>query len=481
RNKMLLPQEIHHDSTRMLRMFNIYAMRVNLSVAMVAMVNNTTPMSSNQTYQETECSNLVRYEPPKENEGFKGEQYNWDSKVQGLILGSFFYGYIATQLPGGILAERIGAKWLYGGGTLVTAVFSLLTPLAASWGTATFITVRVLEGLGEGVTFPAVNSMIGRWSPKTERSRISTIIFTGSQMGNVIAMPVSGWLSSTDLLGGWPSVFYVFGSLGCVWFLAWSVFIYETPSQHPNISKEELLFIEQNKDENTKQKNDIPWKDIFTSLPMWAVIVAHFGHNFGFLILLTEMPTYLSTILHFDIKSNGILSALPYVVQAMSAWLASYLADRIRESGRLSITNIRKVSNSIGLFGPAICLLGVTVSGCRPELIVALLSMALALNGFIYSGFNITHVDMSPEYAGTIFGITNAISNVCGIIGPMIVGYFTASGATVANWSDVFYVTAAVYTLGAVFYAIFASAELQPWGARNSDQEKKYNLESSKS
>ncbi|GFW53281.1 putative sialin, partial [Trichonephila clavipes] len=73
------------------------------------------------------------------------------------------------------------------------------------------------------------------------------------------------------------------------------------------------------------------------------------------------------------------------------------------------------------LFGPAICLLGVTVSGCRPELIVALLSMALALNGFIYSGFNITHVDMSPEYAGTIFGITNAISNVCGIIGPMIV------------------------------------------------------------
>ncbi|GFT76815.1 uncharacterized protein TNCV_1419451 [Trichonephila clavipes] len=54
-----------------LGMFNIYAMRVNLSVAMVAMVNSTTPLSSNQTYQETECSNLVRYEPPTENEGFK--------------------------------------------------------------------------------------------------------------------------------------------------------------------------------------------------------------------------------------------------------------------------------------------------------------------------------------------------------------------------------------------------------------------------
>lgn len=36
---------------------------------------------------------------------------------------------------------------------------------------------------------------------------------------------------------------------------------------------------------------------------MWALIVAHFGQNFGFLILLTEMPSYLNGILHFDIKT----------------------------------------------------------------------------------------------------------------------------------------------------------------------------------
>ncbi|CAL1302056.1 unnamed protein product [Larinioides sclopetarius] len=124
---------------------------------------------------------------------------------------------------------------------------------------------------------------------------------------------------------------------------------------------------------------------------------------------------------------NGLLSALPYIVQAICAWLASFLADRLRKSGRMSITTIRKVCNSIGLFGPAVCLLGVTVSGCRPDLIIALLSLALAFNGFIYSGFNVTHVDMSPDLAGTTFAITNATSNVCGIIGPMIVGYFTAT------------------------------------------------------
>ncbi|CAL1294844.1 unnamed protein product [Larinioides sclopetarius] len=323
--------------------------------------------------------------------------------------------------------------------------------------------------------------MISRWSPRVERSRISTIIFTGSQIGNVIAMPISGVLSSTDLLGGWPSVFYVFGAFGCVWFIFWVLFVYENPSQHPSISKEELLYIEQNKDEKPKTNLAIPWKDIFTSLPMWACIIAHIGHNFGFLILLTEMPTYLSGILHFDIKANGLLSALPYIVQAICAWLASFLADRLRKSGRMSITTIRKVCNSIGLFGPAVCLLGVTVSGCRPDLIIALLSLALAFNGFIYSGFNVTHVDMSPDLAGTTFAITNATSNVCGIIGPMIVGYFTATGQTIANWSEVFYVTAAVYTVCAVFYAIFASAEPQAWGAANTDDGKKHSLAEIKS
>ncbi|XP_035223109.1 sialin-like isoform X3 [Stegodyphus dumicola] len=394
-------------------MFNVYAMRVNLSVAMVAMINSTVDASENTTRYTAECPLLIHEDTQDENEGFKGEQYHWDSKTQGMILGAFFYGYVITQIPGGMMSEKVGAKWIYGGGVLITAIFSLLTPLAASWGIGTFVTVRVLEGLGEGVTFPSMNTIISNWAPKLERSRISTFIHTGAQMGNVISMPVSGWLSSSDLLGGWPSVFYVFGTLGCLWFLLWSILVYETPKNHPSISSRELQHIQKNKD-------DKPQK-------------------------------------------NGLLSALPYIVEAISAWIFSFCADRLRHSGKLSITTIRKIFNSIGLFGPAACLLGVTVSGCNPELIIGLFTLAMALNGGIYSGFNVTHVDMNPDLAGTTFGITNAISNLSGIIGPAVVGYFTASGATRANWSSVFYITAGVYTVCGAFFAMFASAELQPW------------------
>ena len=69
--------------------------------------------------------------------------------MQGLILGSFFYGYICTQIPGGWLAEKFGGKWLFGLGVLGTAVLTLLTPVAAKLSVGTLLAVRVVEGIGE--------------------------------------------------------------------------------------------------------------------------------------------------------------------------------------------------------------------------------------------------------------------------------------------------------------------------------------------
>jgi len=80
-------------------------------------------------------------------------EFNWDANVQGLILGSFFYGYITTQIPGGWLAEKFGGKWLYGLGILCTAILTLLTPIAARTHVYLLLAVRILEGIGEVIIF----------------------------------------------------------------------------------------------------------------------------------------------------------------------------------------------------------------------------------------------------------------------------------------------------------------------------------------
>ncbi|CAL1281263.1 unnamed protein product [Larinioides sclopetarius] len=133
---------------------------------------------------------------------------------------------------------------------------------------------------------------------------------------------------------------------------------------------------------------------------MWGLIVTHFGENWGFYTLLTDMPTYLSNVLHFNIEKNGVISALPNLIQAFVAVIASWTADKLLASGKLKITTIRKIMNSIALYSPALCVLPIAFIGCKPVAIVILLTMAVSLNGFIYSGFNVIHVDMSPEFAG---------------------------------------------------------------------------------
>ena len=105
--------------------------------------------------------------------------FNWDSEEQGVILGAFFYGYIITQIPGGMIAERYGGKWLFGCGLLATSVFTMLTPVAANLGKGTLIATRVIEGFFEGVAIPAMQALVAKWMPLPERSLLASCVFAG--------------------------------------------------------------------------------------------------------------------------------------------------------------------------------------------------------------------------------------------------------------------------------------------------------------
>lgn len=60
--------------------------------------------------------------------------------------------------------------------------------------------------------FPSMHSMCARWFPKSDRSFMTAIIYSGAQIGTMITMVATGYLDDSGLFGGWPSAFYVFGS-----------------------------------------------------------------------------------------------------------------------------------------------------------------------------------------------------------------------------------------------------------------------------
>ncbi|XP_063221587.1 sialin-like [Bacillus rossius redtenbacheri] len=440
---------------------NVYAMRVNLSVAIVTMVNNSAiPHDNTSSFVVDTCPIPIANETKVEPDG----RFVWDEKTQGLILGCFFYGYIVTQVPGGRLADRFGGKLVFGLGVLLTGVFTVLSPLAAELHTGLFVAIRILEGLSEGVTFPAIYSMLAHWVPPLDRAKFAAYVYSGSNFGTIVSMPVSGYLCDLDFLDGWPLSFYLFGSLSILWFIAWIFVAYDTPESHPRIScAEKNYIISSIGSVSHKARRKVPWMSILTSLPLWAILVSNCGQSWAFYTQLMDLPTYLKNILHFDVKQNGVLTSLP----SLSAWGMgigfSYLASWLLHHNYISILNSHKLFNTIASVVPSLGLVAVAWVGCNREAVTILLVAAGAFGGASYAGNQMNHMALSPHYAGTMYGITNAAGNVCGFLAPYAIGVLIDGKDTLVQWQKVFYIAGAVNIAGSIFYLVFASATEQPW------------------
>lgn len=86
---------------------------------------------------------------------FQKSIFNWDQATQGYILGSYYWGYLLTNIPGGILSERYGAKHVVNGGFSVCIISTLITPclLFYSLGEWKILALlRIICGLGEVTT-----------------------------------------------------------------------------------------------------------------------------------------------------------------------------------------------------------------------------------------------------------------------------------------------------------------------------------------
>ena len=145
------------------------------------------------------------------------------------------------------------------------------------------------------------------WAPPLERSTLLGFSSAGSQIGNVVALPLGGWLCLNGFAGGWPSIFYVIGMIGIVWAVMWFFLISNTPNEHRFISKEEKDYIvnatKDSVSSNKNYKKNTPWKGIMTSKAFYGLVITHSCSNFGTYLFLTQLPTYMSEVLMFDIKS----------------------------------------------------------------------------------------------------------------------------------------------------------------------------------
>ncbi|OVA13998.1 Major facilitator superfamily [Macleaya cordata] len=377
------------------------------------------------------------------------EEFNWNPATVGLIQSSFFWGYLLTQIVGGIWADKIGGKLVLGFGVVWWSLATILTPIAAKLGLPFLLMMRAFMGIGEGVAMPAMNNILSKWIPVNERSRSLALVYSGMYLGSVTGLAFSPMLIQKF---GWPSVFYSFGSLGSIWFVLWLKKAYSSPKEDPELSADEKKLIlggSVSKDPVTV----IPWKLILSKPPVWALIISHFCHNWGTFILLTWMPTYYNQVLKFNLAESGLFCVLPWLTMAVFANIGGWIADTLVSKG-LSITAVRKIMQSIGFLGPAFFL--TQLSRVRtPALAVLCMACSQGADAFSQSGLYSNHQDIGPRYAGVLLGLSNTAGVLAGVFGTAATGYILQRG----SWDDVFKVAVVLYLVGTLVWNLFATGE----------------------
>ncbi|XP_042212803.1 sialin-like isoform X2 [Homarus americanus] len=461
-------------------MFN-YILRVNINFALVAMVSHgnmtaaggpplNATFNASVSYEEVQEGSTPQYNdfcPAPDANATPHTSYNgdlpWDEWTQGLVAGAFYYGNILSQVPGGRLAEVWGPSRVVGGSLFSAGLLTLLQPLAARTSYIVLILLRVLVGLALGVTSPANHALLSGWAPKMERSTMAAIIYAGAPAGTLVAFPVSAYIIEKL---GWEAVFYLQGALALVWCLAWFLVVTDTPANYRWISKHEHHYITSSIGETkSKAALPVPWRSVLTSLPVWSMVVGVLGNNWGFYTLLSAVPLYIKTILHQDIKSNATLSGLPYLGMWMLSLGTGVVGDFFQLRCGTSIVSVRKISHIIANVGPAMCLVGLMWVGCDWLATVTLLVAGVTAQGALYAGPYINPIDLSPNFAGTLCGISNTIGNIPGFLAPMFNGYLLNNQQTLPQWRKVFIIAVVFYLLNTIFYLIFASGEVQPWNS----------------
>ena len=385
------------------------------------------------------------------------EQFGWSELQVGIVLGTFYVGYMISMTLGGYLADKYGGKKVLGYALIIWSLFTIITPFFAYSGLWWLIFIRILLGLGEGVTFPAWHSIYARWIPFNERTR--AVGFTNS---GIAAGTVFGYVVAAIIIANysWEWVFYSFGLMGIFWYFFWQRIVTSYPEDNKNLSNNELQLIKAEAPSNSTPPS-IPFLKLIKNWPFLAIAVATFCNNWALFTFISYLPKFINAPIAdggmgIDLGSSAFIYSLlmPSLVAMFSLILGGYISDSFIKKG-YKVINVRKTVNSIGFFGSAIFLYLISLQDTLFNAIFLLCLIQLC-TGICAGGFGVNHADLGPKYTGTLVGISGSIGMIAAIFSPMVAGLVLE---VTNSWDVIFYICSGILLFGGLFYLKFGSAD----------------------
>ncbi|KAH7722014.1 Protein T19D12.9 [Aphelenchoides avenae] len=273
-----------------------------------------------------------------------GPKYDISRTERSALFSAIAIGTIIGTIPITYFTSTFGVRKTFTIYGLISAVATVLTPLAASIGFIPLFGMRILQGFALSTSFPAMGAIISEWSAIKGSGMYIALLSCHLQFGPILTMPVSGEFCGSSV--GWPAVYYLQGALTLLLFIAFFMFFRDSPRYHRykfvkvqfrnclpcrNVSAKELSKIEKGKvptEFEKGQRQSVPYRAIFTDPCAWGIFVSNLGGMLGFQIFMQYGPIYLNKVLNFDVQNTGFAAALPYVLSALVKVFAGPFSDR---------------------------------------------------------------------------------------------------------------------------------------------------------
>ncbi|KAJ6222609.1 hypothetical protein RDWZM_001154 [Blomia tropicalis] len=410
----------------------MYITRVNLNIAILAMVNTnqltdplavalTTPINSTQSFDPLLMSVDANSTDMINNN--INHRFDWSPPEVGIILGSFFYGYTVTQVIGGRLSESyVSPTKLIFIALSSSGVINLATPFLARISLTVFVISRIVLGAAQGLVYPAFYCLFSKWIPDNERS-----------------------------------------FLALVWSLFWLTLVTSEPEDHPLISSNELeLIVTSRQNEADFQSFEPNWKAILTSSVFYAVLASKICYGIVFDFVTLKIPAYLQDVIQMPVDENGLALALIMTGYMLTLLACGPVADGLLSYGTMSKCQVRKLFQFLSGAIMSSTLLLVPFVGSNKYLNVLLLTLCMFGYGFTSGGDVPIVADIGGPLSGTVFALMNTLCSISGFAVPYVVGVVIESmPSSFILWSSLINTCAILVILGTIWFMFFASCKPQ--------------------
>jgi D-galactonate transporter len=366
--------------------------------------------------------------------------------VYSLGAGLFFIGYFLFEVPSNLVLERVGARlWI----ARIMVVWGVLSSATMFVGSApAFYALRFLLGAAEAGFFPGIVLYLTYWFPNAYRSHTVALFMTAPALSGVVGAPLSGYLLDNPPTGlrGWQWLFLIEGLPSIVLGVLVLVLLPNGPKDAKFLTQAEQVWLGERLASERAEREQAHALGVWQALLHPRVLLLGLIYfllvigAYGFELF---MPKTLALVFPDAKKTElGLLAAVPPLTAVFVMVLWGRRSDRLGER--------RWHVAWPALFAAG----GLVMASFDVSPALALVAAAVAVAGrwsAIPPFWGLPTAFLSGSAAAGGIALINAVGNLGGFVGPMLMGTLkdaTGSYAAGLRLLAVAYVIGALLALG---------------------------------